>query len=1047
MPKRKPKDNNRSPDLPHNWIERHIERLRSHLFTDPLPVDDWTYRLAQLTGPATYTTLDQPRTTIRLGETWGGPDATAFFERTLQIPASHVGPDTFLDIDMDGGETQLSINGKPWQGLDHFRSHVPLGSLALSGEALRLEMEAFVINYPYDARRGDEREEHIFRRASLVIRDPAVEACYFDITFVFDAYMHLWETDEDLDLEEFLRRHLEEACRLLGPSFSSQAEASSRAANSSDYLRANVFGNEAFRRTGTINVCAHSHLDVVYLWPIKETFRKNGRTTSNALSLLREYPDYIFSQSQPFLYQQLQLNYPELFDDVKEMVQAGRWEVLGAMYIEPDGNLPGPESWVRQIMFGKRFLRDELGTDSRICWLPDVFGVMYTLPQILKKGGVDYFLTAKLNIWNDTTVFPCDSFRWRGLDGSEVIAHFPPTHFAQDFTYGNLRRQWSDYREKHVAEENLFIYGWGDGGGGPTRMMVEHSHRIAHFPGLPSVRAERTEPFFDRLAEKADRLPVWDDELYMEGHRGTYTSKGSLKRANRKAEILYRDVEMLSSFAAAFGGPAIQQRLNEGWKHLLLNQFHDTLPGTHIAEAMPDIMDDYQASFEIGHAIRDELLEFFAAHTEGTEDVLVFNTLHARQAVVKLSAAADVTGIAIGTDAAVAVQHCDGRIVFDAPLPSLGWVSARLITGGKGSGETTAIFDGETIQTAFYRFELGQNGVIARLYDKIHDRDVLAGGGNVFQVFEDDPGKSFGAWDIAYHLEEYSYPVSQIAGWKLVDNGPVFARFKCRWSVLNSTIDQYMTVYSRNRRIDFETQIEWRDSKKLLKVAFPLNIRSRTATFDLPFGHIERSTHRNTGFDQAKFEVCGHKWADMSEGNYGVALLNDCKYGYDVKGNVMRLSLLRSPVRPTPDSDIGEHVFSYALLPHSGGWREAGVDRSGYEFNIAPMTVQKTAAATGRTRSVPANQSFAAVDSAATIIEAIKQAEDGEGLILRAFDSHGTHDAVKFSFAPTIAGVTETNLLEEALVEMTRGENDFGARLSPYEIKTFRVKLKPVGQS
>lgn len=1041
MPKRKPKDKNRSADLPQNWIERHIDRLRPFCFYNSLSLDDWAYRITRLSAPTTYVAIEQPRSRIALGEIWGGPDTTAFFDRILVVPESHSGANIFLDIDMDGGETQLFIDGKPWQGLDHFRSHIPLGDLAQAGRKLHLQMEAFVINYPYDARRNDERADHVFRRADLVIHDPIVEAGYLDLTFVFDAYLHLWEANEDHDLEEFLQRHLEVACRILGPSFGSQADAASRAEKASIYLRTNVFEAEAFRRTGVITTCAHSHLDLVYLWPMKETLRKNGRTTSNALSLLREFPHYIFSQSQVFLFEQLQKNYPEIFDDVKTMIKAGRWEVVGATYVEPDGNLPGAESWVRQIMFGKHYLMHELGTDSRICWLPDVFGVMYTLPQILKKAGIDYFLTAKLNIWNDSTVFPHDSFRWRGLDGTEVITHFPPTHFAQDFLYGNLRRQWADFREKHVAGESLYIYGWGDGGGGPTRTMVAHSNRVSHFPGLPSVRTGKTEAFFDRLAGKADRLPIWDDELYMEGHRGTYTSKGVLKRANRKAELLYRDVEMLSSFATPFGGPAIQSRLNEGWRLLLINQFHDTLTGTHIAEAMPDIVDDYRSAEMIGTKIRDELLDFFRSRIGGLNEIIVLNTVHARHAVVRVSSSGDVSGVLFPDGTVVPVQQIDNDIAFVAALPSLGWVTAKMLHDEVEAVASTAQFDGKLIETDHYRISIGSNGELAAIYDKALDRDVLEGSGNVLQVFEDDPGKNFGAWDIAYHFEEYAYPVVQAMPWEMVDNGPVFARFKTRWSVLTSTIDQYMTVYAHNRRIEFDTRADWQDSKKLLKVAFPVKVRSRVATYDLPFGHIERATHRNTAAEQAKFEVCGHKWADLSEGDFGVALLNDCKYGYDINDNVMRLTLLRSPIKPTQESDIGEHLFSYALVPHQGGWRGGQTDREGYEFNIPPLAILRPPKVNTGATEVPECFTFASVSGATTIVETIKQAEDGNGLILRAFDSHGSHDRSRFQFGNELSDVSETNLLEALIDPMVVEHAGFSTRFSPYEIKTFRLEF------
>ncbi len=709
------------------------------------------------------------------------------------------------------------------------------------------------------------------------------------------------------------------------------------------------------------------------------------------------------------------------------------------MYVEPDGNLLGPESWVRQVLFGKRFMRDELGVDSRVCWLPDVFGVLYTLPQILKKGGIDYFLTAKLNIWNDTNEFPYDSFRWRGPDGSEVIAHFPPTHFAQDFTYGNLHRHWQDYGEKHVAGENLYIYGWGDGGGGPTRRMVEYSRRAGQLPGLPKVQVSTAESFFGRLASKQASLPVWDDELYMEGHRGTYTSRGKLKRNNRKAELLYRDVEILSGIASMFGGPRIQDRLNAGWKLALLNQFHDTLPGTHVPEAEEDTDRDYREIFGIGFSLRDELLDFLGSRLAASADLLVINTLAQRKALVSVASQDESrTAVVLANGETVPVQYDEGRLYFAAELPSMGWLSAALSSDSPASGSMTAVQDGESVETPFYRLRFDERGRIAELFDKLNDRDVLSAPGNELQLFEDDPGKKFAAWDVAYHVEEYRHDVNPETEWQLVANGPVFARFRCRFRALDSLIEQDIVLYANDPRIDFHTRLDWQNEKKLLKAAFPLNIRTRTATYDLPFGHIERPTHRNTGWEQAKFEVSGHKWADLSEGDYGVALLNDCKYGYDACENVLRLSLVRSPVHPFPGSDIGEHRFSYSLLPHRGGWRQAGVDAEGYAFNCQPIVSRPGPAAGGG--SLPSSYSLLELDSRTALVEAIKQAEDGDGLIVRAFDSHGTHGRVAFRFAGRLEGIAETDLLEEAPNPIDTGDG-VSLRFSPYEIKTLRVNL------
>jgi alpha-mannosidase len=1049
LPKRKPKDPERSPDLPHHWIERHLARIESLVYYDPIDLTPWQYRRARLTGPGEYDDLDSDWGVINLGDYWGGPDITAVFRKTVRIPASHAGPDALLDIFLDGGEAQLTLDGRPWQGLDWHRSLVVLGEFAEPGREIELGLEAFIINYPYDERRHDERELHRFARARLVKRDPELEAFLFDARFVLDAYLSYYRNDDNLEIEQFLLYHLEEACRLIGPRFNSREEARQAAARARHLLRDNVFESDAYRTPGRITICAHSHLDIVYLWPIKETFRKNCRTVTNMLSLMREYPAYRFSYSQPYLYQKLKEMYPAVFEEIRQRVREGRWEVIGAMYVEPDGNLLGPESLVRQLLFGKRFLREEFGLDAETCWLPDVFGVMYTLPQILRKAGVKYFTTVKLNIWNDTNDFPHDTFRWRGPDGSEVIVHFPPTHFGQNFEVGHLRRHWQEFREKNATGENLFIYGWADGGGGPTREMVEASLRAGSFPGLPRANIEFAEEFFRRHDDKADRLPVWDDELYMEGHRGTYTTKGDLKRLNRKAELLYRDAEILSSLAWLSGGPRVQERLNEGWKLILLNQFHDTLPGTHTPAGVPDIKRDYQAAFAIGAEVRDNAIAFLLQQLNqrgaAANDLVIFNTLSwPRAALVGTEIRGEASAVRLAGGDPLPVQQYAGRSWFRAPaLPALGWTVAAFETGpAAGTGET-ADFTGNVIETPLYRIELDPDGNLARFYDKANDHEALSAPGNVFQVFEDDPGYKFNAWDIAYHFETYRYPVRQTVPWQLAANGPLFAVFTSRWEVLGSTIEQEMWLYADDPRLDFYTRVEWRDRQKLLKVAFPLRVRTRRATYDLPFGHIERATHRNTGWEQAKFEVCGHKWADMSEGDYGVALLNDCKYGYDARENVLRLSLLRSPIRPDADSDQGSHQFTYSLLPHAGNWRQAQVARRAYELNIPPLAAELVVDETNPQPGLPATYTFLEVESQSLIVEALKQAEDGDTLVLRTFDSHGCHAKISFSCVENLDGIAETDLLEEQpqSVPLT-GQRSFVTRYAPYEIKTHRLDVR-----
>ncbi|WP_420630158.1 alpha-mannosidase [Candidatus Leptofilum sp.] len=1048
MPKRKPRDPERSPDLPHEWIERHLARIASFITYAPIELTFWEYRRARLTAPGSYQFLDEAWRVIEVGEQWGGPDTTAFFRKTLVIPESHSGSDVYLDIDMDGGETQLSINGRPWQGLDYYRSLVPLGEFAQAGRELKLEMEAFIINYPYDARRHDERDYHLFRQATLVKIDRELEAFLLDARLVLEAYKSYWQSDENLEIEGFLRHHLETACREVGACLASREEARATAVRARQILRQNVFTSDFYRHAGKMNICAHSHLDIVYLWPLKETLRKNCRTITNMLSLMREYPDYLFSYSQPYLYEKLEEMYPETFAEVKQRVVEGRWEVIGAMYVEPDCNLLGPESFVRQLLFGQRYIRETFGITSETCWLPDVFGAVYTLPQILRKSGVKYFMTAKLNIWNDTNVFPHDTFRWRGPDGSEVLVHFPPTHFAQTYSFNNLQRQWQDFREKETVGENLFVYGLGDGGGGPTREMVEASLRTAVFPGLPHNQLTFAETFFHSIEKRAANLPIWDDELYLEAHRGTYTTKAGLKRQNRQVETLFRNAEILSSLAWLYGAPRQQERLNEGWKLAMLNQFHDILPGTHVPEAVADIQQDYDAAFAIGHEVQGaavaHLVQQLKPEVAQANDLIIFNTLAWQRNELVETASTGATAVRINGGELVPVQDYNGRAYFRAPdLPSLGWTVAAF---GEGTAvdhnQQTATFANNRIETPLYQIELDEAGNLERLYDKTNDHEVLAAPGNAFQVFEDNPGTKFSAWDIAYHLETYQHPVKQTAAWQLVANGPHFAVFTSSWQVLDSTIEQEMWLYHDNPRIDFHTRAEWRNSRKLLKVAFPLQIRSRVATYDLPFGHIERATHRNTDWEQAKFEVCGHKWADMSEGDYGVALLNDCKYGYDARENVLRLSLIRSPIRPDATSDLGHHQFTYSLLPHAGGWRQAQADRRAYELNIPALAIPLELQASEQNANLPATCSLLNIESRSLIVEALKQSEDGDELILRTFDSHGSHAKTKLVFNADLDNVAETNLLEESPEAVENIDpHTFIASYTPYEIKTHRLNF------
>ena len=1033
MAKRKPQDYRRTSDLPYQILERTVNWVRERAFFNSVTLDGWEYRRARLVGPKSYEYIDRDWGHISPGEQWGGADVTAFFRKEIVIPDDYAGQEAVLDISLDGGEAQLSVNGMPWQGLDWHRSIVPLQAKA--GDKLLLEIEAFVINYPYDAWRSDERDTHRFERAGLLSRDRLLESFYYDARFALDVYIDYWKKDENIELEDLILESLKAACNLIDIYENDREVTRKQVSQAAAILKERLYGSGAFRHTGRLSICGQSHLDVIYLWPVKETYRKSCRTTTNMLSLMREYPQFRFSQSQPFLYEKLKEHYPAVFAQIKEMVKEKRWEAIGGMYVEPDANMTGGEALIRQIMFGKRFLKEEFGVDTRTCWLPDVFGAVYTLPQILVKSGLPYFTTIKLNTWNDTNEFPYHTFWWQGPDGSRVLTHFPPTHFGEMFEPDIIKRHWSEYKQKRETGESLLMYGWADGGGGPTREMVEASLRLDGFPGMPGAEIEPAEDYFKRIEMKAENLPVWDDELYLEAHRGTYTTRGDIKKQNRQVETLYRDAEILSSLAFALGGPKRQEHLNEGWKRVLVNQFHDTLPGTHVPEAIADIEEDYETAFQIGREVRDRAIDYLKERIDSSPGICIINTLAwERDDIVSLPWEGEEIGTIETAGQRAPVQHYDSRIWFYLRgIPSIGWVTARATP--QASAEKTGEFNGRELNSDFYRIEFTPEGNIKSIYDKTARREVLEGGsGNQFQVFEDNPGYKLNAWDILESFEDREWPVSFQGEWEVIANGPVFCIIRGHWEVLNSRIEQDIILYKDTAQIDFRTRVEWRDSQKLLKVCFPLSVRTRAATYDIPFGNIERPTHRNTSWEAAKFEVSAHKWADMSEGDYGVALLNDCKYGYDARENRLRLTLIKSPVRPNPASDTGRHEFNYSLLPHSGQWREAGIDRAGYQFNIPVIAVvcsEQTEA------TLPDRFSLLEPDARNVIVETVKQAEEGDRLVVRLFDNRGCRGDVKLRSGIGIDKAEETNLLEEFQSEIALdGSGEVNLSIRPYEIKT-----------
>ena len=1053
-------------------VEMRIRKLKELMYYEPVELNDWQIRQAYYHGPEQYEFIDEDFRPFKVGETWGGhDDITAFLKCETTVPQSYDGHPLYLEMYING-YSLLKMNGRPLQGLDFYRQMVLLSPKAKAGEKCLFEIEAAVKNKPYENWYGDRGNVRIFTKSRLVKVDKDIDGLYYDLDLAMKACKAFEERPE---LQDFVFDKLSQAIKLFDLYEYDTEKFKAGVIKARDYLKKELYENSQYKPVGDIKIVAQSHLDLVYLWPYKETIRKNARTTATNLRLADEYPEYSFLQSQAKLYEDLETYFPQLYDDVQKYHKQGNWEITGGLYVEPDCNLPSGESFVRQILFGKRYMKEKFGIDSTICWLPDVFGMTCTMPQILLKSGLKFTTSIKLTTWNDTNEFPHHTFWWKGLDGSKLFVHFPTTHFNWGIEPKIMLDHWNKYNQKQVNGESMMMGGLGDGGSGMTRENVEHIRRMKNFPGLPACEFETAESWFnrqwDKHADNPDQLPEWYDELYMEGHRGTFTTAALIKKLNRQCEFLYRDAEFFSVFADKLGLPYDREKLHEGMKTVLIHQFHDTLPGTHPQEAFVWATDELKEAKKLGEDIRRKALTHIAksVKTEG-DSLVLFNSLpweRTDKVCVKIRCTddfklVDPQGNEVGYQV-ISQANGEKEIIFIAKdIPSMGYATYRIEKGVPITKQLMTVTD-KQMENRFFNISFADNGCISGIYDKVNDREVLPEGSqaNEFQLFEDIPGP-FCAWDIIREYKDKQWPLNGFDEVKVIEQGPVrvvlemtktFAfddpgKIEVNIENQNDFIDiqrkddskivQRIVLYNDIARIDFETYISWHETQKLLKVAFPVNVFSKTATYDIAFGNIERPTHYNTSWDEAKFEVCGHKWADLSEGDYGVSILNDCKYGWDIYDNTMRLTLLKAPTRPSLEMDRGEHEFTYTLYPHKGAWRDADTFRQAYQLNVPIVTVQQGA----NDGELPPTHSFLEVDSDNVFVEAVKLAEDSDDVIIRLCEYYRQRGKTTLNFDRKIKSAKECNLMEQNESKVSSKGEELPFNLDPYELKTFKMRFE-----
>lgn len=1030
-------------------IRRFIRELSERQWQEQMELRDWDITRSTYKLPGQYVdTAPYPEGTglDRFPSTQG---TTYFFRKTLELPVAWSNEKIGLLFE-SGGEGLLRINGSSYQGLDQNHTFVTLDPKR-TGTTMDLEIELFdPIPEPVDPlnQQAVIKPPITSIRSKLVSVNMPIQSLMHTVTVIRDAMVLLPQQD-------FRRVRLMEALYRAMDRFVSMDDT---AIHSGQVVRAleedliqevRKVGDNA---EGTEHMVGQSHIDIAWLWPVRETVRKTSRTFSTINSLMEEFPEFKYAQSQPLLFQFLKDNDPELYERVKERIAEGRWELVGGMWVEPDLNIPSGESLMRQMLYGQRFYQQEFGKTSNVEWLPDTFGYCASLPQILKHGGIRYFMTTKLG-WNDTNVFPYDLFHWVGIDGTPMLSYL--NHGVNENTLPkDIHDHWQSYRQKDVHNEQMLLYGHGDGGGGVTREMLEYIDRSDLMVGQPASRYSTAADFFDGIDQKDPKLPTWRGDLYLELHRGTYTTHGRNKRHNRRAEMLYRESELWNTLAApVMDAEKLQQintALHDGWKLILLNQFHDIIPGSAITESYVTSEKEYGEVFDKGNTSLKQGLEALSAqvNTEGDGlPYLIFNSMGwSRDAVISLpcetglrkQAIYDAEGNRLESDVVTDDKGLTSIAVRVPEVPAFGYKTVWVREAGDVDGLTTTksqVLDLDW-ETSYYKIQFNDRGEIVSLYDKEADREVVKDGerANRFHFFHDRP-TLWDAWDIDTRYEEQVAGEAELLEKKVVLSGTVKDILRFRWRLHQSEITQDMILYHQDRRIDFKTKVIWNESHKLLKVGFPIDVVAEKATYEIPFGSIERPTHRNTSWEQAQYEVCGHRFADVSEFGYGVSLLNDCKYGYDVQGSTIRLSLLRAPKWPDVTADLGEHHFTYSLYPHEGDWREAGTFRKAAELNYE-LPVQATVPKKG---SLPSNHSWISFESQHVVLDTIKLAEDGDGVILRWYESSGGRENITLTWPHAHTKAYLSNALEEEIEIIPSTEGKITLSFAPYEIKTVKL--------
>lgn len=962
---------------PEEWTDLRFGWLKRYIYDNKWEIENLMIRDARQVSEMEFEYYSDEYRPLKKGDMYFTPDGTAFIKADVNIPKELQGRELWFSL-KTAAEICVKVNGKYIGGVDPNRERMLLSPYVDDKETLHFEMMGYNRSKPDDERNPESLSvrgcRQIFEGAYICTVNHAVQ----DLVWDFEVLLDIAKSDLfNEDYRNFLNKELNNAMNLID--FDSDDLSGIEACQ--QYLNDVVFANDNYKGSGDVALIAHSHLDIAYYWRRIHAVQKNLRTVLIQLRLMDRYPDFKYTHTQPYVYETLEKYYPDVFEELKEKVKNGQFEPVGAMYVEPDCNVPSAESLVRQCLYGQQTYKRMFGKTVNNAWLPDVFGNSWILPQILKKSGVDYFVSNKMSTWNDTNRFPHNNFIWKGIDGSEVLACVPPTHFITWNMPSQIQENWETYIDKDSGGQTMNMFGYGDGGSGCTEEMIELMHRFDKLSVMPKCEHMGGAEFLEKNLKHNDKLETWDGELYLEMHRGTFTTKSDLKRANRRLEYKLRDAEMLS----VLRGEDHTAEITRLYKKLLINQFHDILPGSHIHPVYEDAMADYR---EIDESL-DKII--------GTGSKY-FNTLNFKRDALTFVPNRKGTATRYGEK---------GNWI----LPNISALSSANLRAVKFSGQW--ITAGETVETPFYLIKFNSDGSIASLFDKENDREWVSGDFNKLKIYTDYPG-NYDAWDILPNYKDKQIEVKVIEPLALCEQDGESATFKTVLGTEQSTWTMLVRVFRRSRGIEVENIVDWNEKHRLAKAEFGCNVLARKALCDTSAGFIERDTHRNTSWQQARFETCHHKWADLAETDGGVALINDGKYGIGFDENTMSLSLLRATIRPDVTSDMGHHNFCYMIMPHNKNAVDAGINHIAFQYNI-PL--------------VKADVEYNGESFAPLYMQAMKKSEDGEMTVIRLSEQDGRRGKLRLD-----KKVKLLNMLEDV-----EGETDV-IEYTPFEIITIGVE-------